>query len=123
MFKLTIDKLQEGMVLAQDVTRGDGVVLISAGRQVTGEVISLLHRLEVETVVLEGDLFASEEERVEHLRRQEQALDHRFSRVTDDPVLMGIRELLRHHLREGRAAMPAAEDPAGAGEQAGGESC
>lgn len=122
MFKLTIDKLQEGMVLAQDVTRGDGVVLISAGRQVTGEVISLLHRLEVETVVLEGDLFASEEERAEHLRRQEQALDHRFSRVTDDPVLMGIRELLRHHLREGRAAMPAAEDPAEAGEQAGGES-
>lgn len=99
------------MVLAQDVTRGDGVVLISAGRQVTAEVISLLRRLEVTTVVLEGDLFASEEERIDHLRRQEQALDRRFSRVTDDPVLMGIRELLRHHLRHGRAAMPAAGDP------------
>lgn len=111
MFKLTIDKLEEGMVLAQDVTRGDGVVLISAGRTIDSDVISLLGRLDVESVVLEGDLFASEEERIAHRMRQEAALDERFSRVTGDPVLMAVREMYRRKLRQGCASMPAYNFP------------
>lgn len=104
MYKLIIDKLQEGMILAQDVTRGDGVVLISAGRPVTPDVVSLLRRLEIESVILEGDLFESEEARLEHLRLQEEALDMRFSRVEGDPVLMAVREMFRGYLREESAA-------------------
>jgi hypothetical protein len=101
MIRLKVDSLQEGQVLAQDVLRGDGVVLISQGKTVTPEVVSLLRRLEVDSVVVEGDLFDSEEARLEHLRMQEDALVERFSRVADDPVLKAVRELFRRRLRDG----------------------
>ncbi|ADK83545.1 hypothetical protein Deba_0166 [Desulfarculus baarsii DSM 2075] len=101
MIKVPVDKLSDGQVLAQDVVRDDGVVLMTKGRQITAEVINLLGRLQVEAVVVEGDAFASDEERQAYQQLMEQALDHRFSRVADDPVLKAIRELLRAKLRAG----------------------
>lgn len=106
MIRLNVEKLQEGQVLAQDVVRGDGVVLISQGKQVTPEVLSLLRRLEVESVVVEGDLFDSEEARLEHLKQQEADLVKRFSRVADDPVLKAVREMFRVRLRKGCGLTP-----------------
>jgi hypothetical protein len=104
MIRVKVGKLKEGQVLAQDVTRGDGVVLMAKGREITPEVISLLDRLDVESVVVEGDSFTSEEERLAWLQRQEQALYTRFSRVENDPLLMGVRELFRRRLVKGCSA-------------------
>ncbi len=101
MRTIKVDKLQEGMILARDVVRQDGVVLISKGRQITPEVVSLLKRLQVDSVVVEGDEFASEEERIAFMREQERALEERFSRVASDPILKAIRELLRRQLKSG----------------------
>ena len=101
MIRLPVDKLSEGQVLAQDVTRADGVVLMGKGRAISAETISLLRRLDIETVVVEGDLFASDEERRAFLERQEAALDRRFSRVAHDPLQRAIRELFRRRLASG----------------------
>lgn len=101
MIKVPVAKLKEGQVLAQDVNRDDGVVLMTKGREITPEVISLLGRLQVDAVVVEGDAFASDEERQAYLALMEAELDRRFSRVADDPVLRAIRELLRAKLRAG----------------------
>ena len=104
MIRVSVDKLKEGQVLAQDVTRPDGMVLITKGRQISPEVMSLLSRLEVDSVVVEGDRFTSEEQRQAWRRRQERALDLRFSRVKDDKVLMAVREMFRERLDSGCAA-------------------
>ena len=101
MIRLRVEQLQPGQVLAQDVTRQDGMVLMSQGQEITAEVKSLLTRLEVPEVVVEGDTFASEEERQAFLAEMEEELARRFSRVEDDPVLMGLRELYRRRLRQG----------------------
>jgi hypothetical protein len=114
MIRVKVSKLREGQVLAQDVTRGDGVVLMAKGREITPEVVTLLDRLEVESVVVDGDSFANEEERLAWLRKQEQALYMRFSRVEDDPLLMGVRELFRRRLVKGcssRVPIASAADP------------
>jgi hypothetical protein len=74
---------------------------MAKGREITPEVMSLLDRLEIESVVVEGDSFSSEEERMAWLQQQEQALYHRFSRVENDPLLMGVRELFRRRLAKG----------------------
>ena len=121
MIRLKVEKLQEGQVLAQDVVRGDGVVLISTGKQVTPEVLSLLRRLEVESVVVEGDLFDSEEDRLEHLRQKEAALDKRFSRVADDPVLKAVREMFRVRLRQGCGLTPPQPEGTGASAKEAGD--
>ena len=101
MIKVQVAKLVEGQVLAQDVSRDDGVVLMTKGREITPEVISLLERLQVDSVVVEGDAFASEEERQAYVAQAEEALRMRFSRVENDPLLMAIREILATKLRDG----------------------
>jgi hypothetical protein len=109
MLRVPVDSLQPGQVLAQDVTRGDGVILMGQGTSVTEDTIRLLRRLEIEAVVVEGDRFASEEERQAYLAQEEVALDERFSRVTGDKVLMAIREMFRRRIRNGCAPPPPAE--------------
>lgn len=101
MIKVSVAKLVEGQVLAQDVSRDDGVVLMTKGREITPEVISLLERLQVDSVVVEGDAFASEEERLAYVTQAEKELRMRFSRVENDPVLMAIRDLMLAKLKDG----------------------
>lgn len=101
MIRLPVDKLSEGQVLAQDVTRADGVVLMGKGRAISLETIGLLRRLDIESVAVEGDRFTSDEERQEFLARQEAALEARFSRVAHDPLQRAIRELFRRRLAGG----------------------
>jgi len=101
MIRLTVDKLTTGMVLAQDVTRDDGVILMGKGAAVSEDTIRLLERLDIESVVVEGDQFASEEERRAYLKEAEEQLDLRFSRVEDDKVLMAIREMFRARIKKG----------------------
>jgi coenzyme F420-reducing hydrogenase beta subunit len=107
MLRVTVEKLQPGQVLAQDVTRDDGVILMGQGTAVTEDTIRLLRRLEVEAVVVEGDRFGSEEERQAYLRQQEEALEERFSRVTGDKVLVAIREMFRRRIQSGCTPPPA----------------
>ena len=111
MIKLTIDQLTPGLILGQDVVRQDGVVLMAKGREITDDVKNMLYRLEIESVVVEGDFFASAEERQAHVKKQEEALEMRFSRVLDDPVLMAIREMFRRNIRgEKRPEPPVPEE-------------
>ncbi len=103
MLRVKVGRLKEGQVLLQDVTRSDGVVLMAKGRVVSEDVIRLLERMEVESVVVDGDLFDSEEARQAYLAEQEAELYRRFSRVEDDPLLMGVRELFRRRLHKSAA--------------------
>ncbi|MBI4800842.1 MAG: hypothetical protein HY794_19305 [Desulfarculus sp.] len=111
MIRVPVQDLQEGQVLAQDVARQDGMVLMAKGNTVTAEVKSLLLRLEVEAVVVEGDHFASEEERQAFLAEMEKELFKRFSRVESDPVLMGLREMYRRRLHQGCYPRPRPQPP------------
>lgn len=101
MIQVPVRDLQEGQVLAQDVARQDGMVLMAKGKVITAEARSLLLRMEVAAVVVEGDHFASDQERQAFLAEMERELLKRFSRVEDDPVLMGLKELYRRRLHQG----------------------
>ena len=107
MIRLTIAEIREGQVLAQDIMRGDGVVLLSKGQTISQEVINLLSRLEVDSVLVEGDLFESEEDRQAFFKAQEDALEERFARVRDDRELMELKERFRRQITKGCAVVPA----------------
>jgi hypothetical protein len=110
MIRLTVDKLNIGMVLAQDVARDDGVILMGKGSALSEDALRLLERLEIESVVVEGDQFASDEERQAFLKKAEEDLDMRFSRVEDDKVLMAIREMFRKRIKNGCTPPPPPEE-------------
>ncbi len=106
MLRLTVDKLKTGMVIAQDVARDDGVILMGKGTAISDDTIHFLERLEIESVVIEGDQFASDEERQDFLKEAEEQLVVRFSRVEDDKVLMAIREMFRKRIKSGCTPPP-----------------
>jgi hypothetical protein len=100
MIKAPVKDLKPGQILARDVVRPDGVILIPAGKKLSAEEIPLLERLDIVFVFIEGEAFKSAGEKEKFLTRENKALDRRFSRVEHDPILMAIREMFRENLNQ-----------------------
>lgn len=80
--QLPVNRLQPGMILAEEVLAAEGGILLAAGASLRAEDIALLTRMQLATVgVAEASLALA-------------GLDARFAGVQDD-ILLGIRELLR----------------------------
>ncbi len=93
MINVSADKLEPGMILAQKIERADGIMLCNRGTELTPGLIGTIRRMGLEAVLVEGDAFASEEERQAHLQDLLDELDARFSRVVEDPILNHLKEL------------------------------
>jgi hypothetical protein len=87
-------QLEPGHVLAQDIRRRDGMLVLKAGTPLTpGMIVSLDRLVEVETVAVEGSPFASPEEAQAWRDAELRALLHRFSKSTDDPFMDKLKKL------------------------------
>ena len=100
MIKIAADKLEEGMILAQKIERADGIMLCNRGTELTPALINTIRRMDLESVLIEGDPFASEEEKQAHVQGLLRELDERFSRVADDPVLGQLKEMFSRKIQE-----------------------
>jgi hypothetical protein len=100
LISVPVEKLEPGMILAQKIERADGIMLCNRGTELTTALISTIERMGLENVLIEGDPFASEEERAAHLQGLLDELDERFSRVTADPILDQLKELLAQKIRQ-----------------------
>ena len=98
--KISVEQAQPGMILAQEVVRDNGVLLCTKGTALTDKLLSMLKRLNFETVRIEVGSTESPAERAERLAREEAQLDHRFSRVASDPVLAALKQALLKRIRE-----------------------
>lgn len=88
------------MVLAQKIERADGIMLCNRGTELTPALIATIRRMDLEHILIEGDPFASEEEKQAHIQGLLRELDERFSRVTDDPVLGRLKEMFSRKIQE-----------------------
>ncbi len=100
---------QEGMTLARDVVRSSapqGPPICGAGTVLTAVLIERLARMEISSVVVEGHPVVLEGEPSPD--EQVAALDRRFSRVGDDPLMAQLRGTFRSRLLRtlGRAESP-----------------
>ncbi len=94
MIKVPLDKLEPGMKLAQNIERGDGMLLAGAGTELTEGIISMIRRMiEVDAIQIEGAAFASPEEAEAWKKEELKKLVHRFSKVAGDPFLDKLRKL------------------------------
>ncbi len=94
MITIAVDKLEPGMVLAQDIKRSDGMLLAGSGNELTAGVIQMIRRMvELETVAVEGSPFKTPQEAEEWKQKELKKLVRRFSKVTGDPFMDKLRML------------------------------
>lgn len=100
---------KEGMVLARDVTcpsAPQGPPICGQGTSLTAVLIERLARMEIASLVVEGHPVVLDGEPSPD--EQLAALDRRFSRVGDDPLMARLRTTFRARLLRtlGRAESP-----------------
>ena len=109
MKRVVIQELLPGMILAKPVTNTNGLPIVAVGTTLDGFIIERLHRLELASVYVEGD---AEDRGGKTLTEMEAELEHRFRRVTHDPIQQMILRVLRTHLHATHSTMLVPEKPA-----------
>lgn len=98
MKRVPLDEAKPGMVLAKPVTSLAWQMILPAGASLDAQLIASLHDMGLTSIHIENRP-GEEGDPVHTLAELEQALDHRFRRVTDDSELIRMRETIRRHLR------------------------
>ena len=109
MKRVVIQELLPGMILAKPVTNTNGLPIVAVGTTLDSFIIERLHRLELASVYVEGD---AEDRSGKTLTEMEAELEHRFRRVTHDPIQQMILRVLRTHLHATHSTMLVPEKPA-----------
>ena len=101
MKRVTLDKLEPGMTLAQDIERGDGMLLAGAGTELSAGTINMIQRLvELPHILIEGASFKSEDEAEAWRQEELKKLAHRFSKTAGDPFLEKLKQLEAKRIME-----------------------
>jgi hypothetical protein len=96
MQKIPISLAKPGMVLGQDIKSSDdpaSMTVCGKGVQLKESLIERLREMGVQTLTVEGHPVKMEGET--SIEEMLSALDKRFKRVEDDPLMMKIREMYR----------------------------
>ncbi|MFM8551759.1 MAG: hypothetical protein ACKOCD_05495 [Nitrospiraceae bacterium] len=98
MKRVLLGAAKPGMVLAKPITSLAGQTIVPAGTLLDAPLIARLHDMGLTSAHIENNP-GEEGDPVKTLPELEQALDHRFRRVTGDADLARMRETIRRHLR------------------------
>lgn len=99
--KIPLEKAEPGMILAQQLTRDDGVLLSNKGTEITEGLLKMLDRLNFETVTIEEGEVETPEEQAARQAKEEIELEIRFSNVSSDPILQELKSAMLERLKEG----------------------
>jgi hypothetical protein len=92
--RIPIDKAVPGQILAEKLTRHDGVLLAGQGSEITEGLLRMMSRLNIETVVIEEEESRTAQEVEESFQELVVSLEARFVRVADSPVLMALKKTM-----------------------------
>ncbi len=99
MQNIPITLARPGMVLSREIKSSEdpsSMTVCGKGVRLTEQLISRLEQLGIRTVTVEGHPVVVEGEPT--LEQMLADLDARFSRVTDDPLMMKVKELYRRQI-------------------------
>lgn len=109
--RIPIDQAQPGQILAQKLTRGDGVLLAGQGAEVTEGLLRMLARMNIDSIVVEEEISLSPEEVADIYQKRVTELDGRFVKVESQPVLAALKAALIDLAAQERDAALAAIAP------------
>ncbi|MDR1085230.1 MAG: hypothetical protein LBP22_10340 [Deltaproteobacteria bacterium] len=119
MRRIALATAAPGQILAEKLTRHDGVLLANQGAEVTEGLLRMLARQNVETIMVEESDSRTPEEVMADYQRFRDDLDTRFVRADSQPVLMALKKTMIFIAEKDRdetlallAPLPSA-DPAG----------
>jgi len=92
MRRITIDKLEPGMILAKPLMRGT-MVILGEGTQLTDAWVSRIEDMEIDHLFIEG----SPEQAIPKEEALAQ-LDARFKHVEDQPHMKFLKKIVREHI-------------------------
>lgn len=100
MQNIPISLATPGMVVAMEVKSSDdpaAMTICGKGVKLTASLIDRLRQMQIQSLTVEGHPVKMEgESSVEEMLI---ALDQRFSRVANDPLMMQVKELYRKHIQ------------------------
>jgi hypothetical protein len=99
MQNIPITLAKAGMVLAKDIKGSDdpaAMTICGKGVKLTDSLLDRLRQMGIQSLTVDGHPVTTEGEA--SLEEMLAALDKRFIRVMDDPLMMKIRELYRQHI-------------------------
>ena len=105
MQKIPIALALPGMILGQDIKSSeDPSAMTVCGKGVTlkESLIDRLRDMGIQTLTVEGHPVKMEGET--SIEEMTAALDKRFSRVTNEPLMMKIKEIYRRHIQRSMGA-------------------
>ncbi len=110
MQKIPLSLAEPGMVLAKEVRKEDNDVsspICGKGIVLTESLLSRLEKMGIQALVVEGHPVRMEGDNT--LDELLKALDKRFSKVMDDPLMIKLKDIYREHIiqsMEGQDAGP-----------------
>jgi len=110
MQKIPISLAKPGMVLAKEVRKEEDDVsppICGKGIVLTESLLSRLEKMGIQALAVEGHPVKMEGEKT--LDELLNALDKRFSKVMDDPLMVKLKDIYRQHIiqsMEGQDAGP-----------------
>jgi hypothetical protein len=99
MQKIPISLAATGMVLAKEIKSSDdpaSMTICGKGIKLTESLIDRLRQMGIQSLTVEGHPIAIDGEA--SLDEMLAALDKRFRRVANDPLMMKVKELYRKHI-------------------------
>jgi hypothetical protein len=103
MQKIPMALVLPGMILAQDIKNEDnpdGPPLCGKGVHLTDSLIARLHRMDIQSITVEGHPARVEGE--QSLEEELAVLDKRFKKVIDDPLMKKLKDMYRAQIIKAR---------------------
>ncbi|MDR2444222.1 MAG: hypothetical protein LBE31_11990 [Deltaproteobacteria bacterium] len=94
MKRIPIDKVIAGQMLAEKLTRHDGVLLASQGTPITEGLLRMLGRMNIDSVLIEEDESRTPQEVMEDFRQFAAELEARFVRIEPQSVLQALKKTM-----------------------------
>jgi hypothetical protein len=92
--RVALDKVAPGQILAEKLTRHDGVLLANQGTEVTEGLLRMLSRQNIDTVMIEEADGRSPEEVLGDYQRFLDELEGRFVRAKNQSVLLALKKTM-----------------------------
>jgi hypothetical protein len=92
--RIPIDKATAGQILAEKLTRHDGVLLATQGSEITEGLLRMLTRMNIDTVVIEEQESRTVEEVTADYDRFTEDLEVRFIRIDPKSVLQALKKTM-----------------------------
>ena len=103
MQKIPLKLATVGMKLARPVQSEKGIMLVAQGTELTDSIIARLRGLDVQQIVVEGEVDGLGDAAHGIFARRLERLDHLFRKFDDDPFMFRLKRKL-HQFFEIKAA-------------------